>query len=53
MTKCDVTRRLGTLLNALIIERFVVVGLQQSRSLNEKLSASDPNLLKLAFNLQS
>ena len=53
VTKCDVTRRLGTLLNALIIERFVVVGLQQSRSLNEKLSASDPNLLKLAFNLQS
>ncbi len=53
VTKCDVTRRLGTLLNALILERFTLVGLQQSRMLTEKISASDPNTLKLAFNLQA
>jgi flagellar biosynthesis protein FlhF len=53
VTKCDVTRRLGTLLNALILERFVLLGLQRSRQLTERIAAAEPGILKSALNLQA
>lgn len=35
VTKCDITRKLGALLTALILEKYVLIGLQRSRRLSE------------------
>lgn len=38
ITKCDITRKLGALLTAVILERYVLLGLQRSRRLSEPVS---------------
>lgn len=38
VTKCDITRKLGALLTSVILEKYVLVGLQRSRRLSEPVS---------------
>ncbi len=38
VTKCDITRKAGALLTSVILEKYVLVGLQRSRRLSEPVS---------------
>ena len=52
VTKCDITRKLGAMLNSIIIEKYVVLGMQKLRSLSEPISLSDPDSLLAALNIR-
>jgi flagellar biosynthesis protein FlhF len=52
VTKCDITRKLGAMLNSVILERYTVLGMQKSRSLSERVSLAEPDSLLSALNIR-
>jgi flagellar biosynthesis protein FlhF len=53
VTKCDITRKLGALLTAVILEKYVLLGLQRSRRLSEPVSLASAGAFLAALQVRA